>query len=450
MTTAAEVSVPNPRFPGVEARHARDCPATGWNMDRCTCSPTYRGTAWSRKDGRLLKSPPFASATAAKNWAQDAKVDLRRGVRRAPAPMTVGQLAEAWLEQLDGGLVRTRSGRPYKPSTRIGYRQVIEDWIVPELGQYRLAELDHDVVQEMIERMLSGEADDRQRKKAASTVRNAITALRAMWRHPSARRAQPGNPMNGLALPASTKGRDRYATPGEAATLLAVLPRADKAIWGTALYAGLRRGELMGLRTSDVDVATGLIRVEQAYDARSKKIIPPKSYAGRRKVPIAGLLRSPLVDARARASERGLELVFGRKSGQPFSYNGILDRAKRIWNIHGLEPIGLHECRHTFASLMIAAMSDAGRFNPKVLQTLMGHASITETYDRYGHLMPGSENEAAGMLDRYLAAAADAVRATGETAARGKSAGKTLAVREGLERSPAGGGHDQLSFDRAP
>ena len=192
----------------------------------------------------------------------------------------------------------------------------------------------------------------------------------------------------------------RYATPGEAATLLAVLPRADKAIWGTALYAGLRRGELMGLRTSDVDVATGLIRVEQAYDARSKKIIPPKSYAGRRKVPIAGLLRSPLVDARARASERGLELVFGRKSGQPFSYDGILDRAKRIWNLHGLEPIGLHECRHTFASLTIAAMSDAGRFNPKVLQPLMGHASITETYDRYGHLMPGSENEAAGMLDR--------------------------------------------------
>jgi hypothetical protein len=73
---------------------------------------------------------------------------------------------------------------------------------------------------------------------------------------------------------------------------------------------------------------------------------------------------------------------------------------------------------------MIAAMSEAGRFNPKVLQTLMGHASITETYDRYGHLMPGSENEAAGMLDRYLAAAADAVRATGETGARGKSAGK--------------------------
>ena len=177
--------------------------------------------------------------------------------------------------------------------------------------------------------------------------------------------------------------------------------------------------------------------------------MPPKSYAGRRKVPIAGLLRDQLIDARARSFERGLDLVFGRDDGQPFSYNGLLDRAKRIWDLHGVEPIGLHECRHTFASLMIAAMGDAGRFNPKVLQTLMGHASITETYDRYGHLMPGSETEAAGLVDRDLAAAADAVRAAGETTRRGK-------VREnfgGAGRSPAvqaADGQDQLRFDPVP
>ena len=96
---------------------------------------------------------------------------------------------------------------------------------------------------------------------------------------------------------------------------------------------------------------------------------------------------------------------------------------------------------------MIAAMSDAGQFNPKVLQTLMGHASITETYDRYGHLMPGSENEAAGMLDRYLAAAADAVRATGRNGQPREKCGKNFG---GAGRSRADGGHGQLSFDRGP
>ena len=72
---------------------------------------------------------------------------------------------------------------------------------------------------------------------------------------------------------------------------------------------------------------------------------------------------------------------------------------------------------------MVSAMSAAGKFNAKVLQTLMGHSSITVTFDRYGHLMPGSETEAAGLLDRYLEAAAAAVRGADGTA-RGKSAGK--------------------------
>jgi integrase len=63
-----------------------------------------------------------------------------------------------------------------------------------------------------------------------------------------------------------------------------------------------------------------------------------------------------------------------------------------------LEPIGLHECRHTFASLMIAA-----GVNAKALSTYLGHASISITLDRYGHLMPGNEDEAAGLLDAYLA-----------------------------------------------
>jgi integrase len=62
-----------------------------------------------------------------------------------------------------------------------------------------------------------------------------------------------------------------------------------------------------------------------------------------------------------------------------------------------LKPIGLHEARHSFASLMIAAGVDA-----KALSTYMGHSSITITLDRYGPLMPGNESEAASLLDAYL------------------------------------------------
>ncbi len=63
-----------------------------------------------------------------------------------------------------------------------------------------------------------------------------------------------------------------------------------------------------------------------------------------------------------------------------------------------MEPITLHECRHTFASLMIAAGE-----NPKAIQTFMGHATIQMTFDRYGHLMPGSRDQARARMDEYLA-----------------------------------------------
>ena len=62
-----------------------------------------------------------------------------------------------------------------------------------------------------------------------------------------------------------------------------------------------------------------------------------------------------------------------------------------------IAPIGLHECRHTFASLMIAA-----GVNAKAPSTYMGHSSITITLDRYGHPMPGNETDAAALLDAYL------------------------------------------------
>ena len=64
-------------------------------------------------------------------------------------------------------------------------------------------------------------------------------------------------------------------------------------------------------------------------------------------------------------------------------------RAHTAWRTAGLTPIGLHECRHTYAAFMIAA-----GVNAKALSTYMGHSSITITFDRYGHLMPGSEEEA--------------------------------------------------------
>ncbi len=92
--------------------------------------------------------------------------------------------------------------------------------------------------------------------------------------------------------------------------------------------------------------------------------------------------------------------MFGSSRERPFTPSAVARRALTDWRRAGLAPIGLHEARHTFASLAIAA-----GVNPKALSVYMGHASVTITLDRYGHLFPGNEDEAAGLLDAYLEAA---------------------------------------------
>jgi integrase len=71
------------------------------------------------------------------------------------------------------------------------------------------------------------------------------------------------NPTTGLEIPAARRGRDRIAPPEECAELLGALPQGERALWATAMFGGLRRGELMALRIEDVDLAAGVIHVRR-------------------------------------------------------------------------------------------------------------------------------------------------------------------------------------------
>nr|MBA2420833.1 site-specific integrase [Thermoleophilaceae bacterium] len=124
--------------------------------------------------------------------------------------------------------------------------------------------------------------------------------------------------------------------------------------------------------------------------------ITPKSAAGTRTVPMPEALRVHL-DAHRPDDAAPHALVFGRSPERPFAADTPSQRARRAWKAAGLDPLTLHDCRHTYASLMI----DAGA-NPKTLSTYMGHANIATTMDRYGHLLPGNEAEAARKFDDYL------------------------------------------------
>lgn len=373
---------------GIRVRHARSCPAARSPEARCRCRPGYEAAVYSAKDGKKIRKT-LPTLAAARGWRHDAATSIRKGTMRAPTQTTLRGAWQAWLEGAQDGTIRTRSGDPYKPSVIRSYAQAMELRILDDFGAAKLGDIGRVDVQDMADRLLAKGLDP-------STVRNALMPLRALYRRALARGEVALNPTSGVELPAVRGTRDRIASPTEAAALVEALPESDQALWATALYAGLRRGELMALRWEDVDFDAGLIRVERSYDPTSGETVAPKSQAGIRCVPIAAVLRGHLLTHKLRC-EWGNGLVFGRTVGTPRSDGSIRKRAARAWRHARLNAIGLHEARHTFASLMIAA-----GVNAKALSTYMGHSSVSITLDRYGHLMPGNESEAAALLDAYL------------------------------------------------
>jgi len=375
---------------GIRTRHGRSCRSR--EGGRCNCSPSYEAWVYSKRDGKKIRKT-FPDLASAKGWRSDAEGAVRRRTLRAPTKTTVAEAAEVWLQGARVGTVRNRSGDRYKPSALRGYERSLRLRVKPELGHARLAAVTRGDVQGLVDKLL-GEGLD------PSTIRNTLNPLQAIYRRALTREQVAVNPTVGLEIPASRGRRDRIAEPVEGAALIESLPAGDRALWATAMYAGLRRGELRGLRWTDIDLEGGVIRVEHGWDDSDGEI-QVKTRSGRRSVPILSRLRRELVAHKLLTGRDGDALVFGTTSSVPFEPSTVRRRALAAWEpAEGermLEPIGLHEARHTFASLLIAA-----GVNAKALSSDMGHASVTITYDRYGHLMPGNEEEAASLADAYL------------------------------------------------
>jgi integrase len=175
-------------------------------------------------------------------------------------------------------------------------------------------------MQDLVDRMLAKGLDP-------STIRNTLMPLRAVFRRAV---GEVGvNPTSAVERPAVRGRRDRIATAEEAEMLISALEQRDRALWATACYGGLRRGELAALRVEDVDLAAGRIRVERSWDVQEGPV-EPKSRAGRRTVPIPAVLRDYL-DEHLLSLGRDHGLVFGRTADTAFDPPTVDARAKSAW-----------------------------------------------------------------------------------------------------------------------
>ncbi len=183
-----------------------------------------------------------------------------------------------------------------------------------------------------------------------------------------------------------------------------------KVLWLFLILTGVRRGEALGLRWSDIDWDAKVARIQQTWikGLDGPTTSKPKTKRSQRAVALsAGLLELLQDHHQAQLIQQqhagdlwqNHELVFCREDGSPFYPDGISKRFKRILHAAGLpESTTLHDLRHTHATLLLGE-----GIHPKVVSERLGHSTVAITLDLYSHMVPGLQEEAASRADAALA-----------------------------------------------
>ncbi|WP_433433060.1 tyrosine-type recombinase/integrase [Nonomuraea sp. CA-141351] len=343
----------------------------------------------------------------------------------AGAGCTVGEWLARWLASKDA----------LRPSTRQGYATHIRLYLIPQLGRILLHQLSSRDANGLLAALASRPSPTGRRLSPATVVRihaTLRTALNAAVRA----RLIPVNPANGAELPHPrrphpvvwTAGRTaRWRQSGErpavavwteqqlAAFLAGVTQDRMYAAWWLAALRGLRRGELAGLRWTDVDLQAAELTVTQQRVHADGQVVagPPKSSASCRVVALDEETVRVLIRHRERQEELSATAgarwwnsgyVFTTAEGAPLRPDYLTGRFRRLVAASGQPPIRLHDLRHGAATLALAAHTDL-----KVVQAMLGHASIVLTADTYVSVLPEVAHEAAWETARLVLSAASAL-----------------------------------------
>jgi integrase len=373
---------------GISKIHSRGCSGEG----RCKCKPTFQAHVYLGGDEGLWRKH-FTTKRDAEIWRGEQRGAAEAGTAKKPSKITFNEAADALLAGMRDGTIESRSGHVYRASTIRRYELALTKHLRPKIGRLKLSQIDRRRVKLLV-------ADwKRQGMTEPSSIRNNLDPLRVVIREALEDETLTVDPMNKMKLPQGGGRRERVADRPEAEALLRALPASERALWATAFYGTLRRGELRALRWGDVDFDAGVIRVSRGWDDEEGEQAP-KSAAGCRDVPLAGILRKLLVAHKLASGRSGEDLVFGRTATLPFTASTVGIRAQKAWKAAGLQPITLHEARHSAASYLI----EAG-LNDLELTAMVGHSDPRTTKIIYGHRFDDSGVKVAAKLDRYLEAA---------------------------------------------
>jgi integrase len=309
--------------------------------------------------------------------AEDARGEvmrrMRRGERVAPSRATLADVAAEWFA----------AQAQLRPRTREKYEGAIRVHINPRIGHVRISAVAEEHVLHVIGDMQAGGS-------APWTIRGVLTPLGRILGYAVRRGLLASNPMQRLERgerPAVGRREQRVLERTEiSAILLAANPKFRPLI-ATAIFSGLRLGELLGLAWRDIDFDAGYIRVRKQLDRDGQRVVPKTPQAVREVVMMPALGRV-LREHRLRSPySSDNDCVFASERGTPLNYRNVERRgldaaaARAALNGPGRQKLRLHDARHTFASLMIAEGLDV-----VTVSRQLGHASPDITLKVYANL----------------------------------------------------------------
>jgi integrase len=344
----------------------------------------------------------FKTKKAAHAHLNEIMGSVQDGAWNPDRPITVRQLLE------DHWLPAQRS-RELRPATVEQYRNVVDAWIVPNIGGVRAAALTPAIVNEMTDTLRTATSSTGRQGLSPRSAQLSVGVLKAACVWAVANGLLGRNPIAGINRPRSSSTVMQAWTADQAAAFLQYV-KDDRLAWAWSLFLtrGLRRGEVCGLRWTDVDLEAGTVRINRTRVTVNGKPVDsvPKTAAGRRSIPLdPGLVailqahscRQAAEKLAAGAAYQDGGWLLSDELGRPVHPETLSGWFEERVAAAGLPRIRLHDTRHTAASLMLATGQPV-----KVVSEMLGHSSPTITLSIYAHVLPGMAEAAGAALSALV------------------------------------------------
>lgn len=305
----------------------------------------------------------------------------------------VGQWLDTWMENY--AMLQVR------PSSHKTYQGFIENHIKPTLGDIPLEKLTAMDLQRLYKYLLESgrvectESRNKPKGLSVKTVRNINQMISSALNCAVEQHLILSNPTKGCVLPKLEKKEMKILPPESLGTFFKEARRSGVfELYYIDLATGFRRGELLGLKWTDIDLNKGIIHVRRQILRQNGKVVeaPLKTKNSYRNIAIG----SDTIEV-LKSMKQTSKYVFPSRNGGPMSPDSVLHMLQRVLKRAGLERIRFHDLRHTFSVLALQNGVDV-----KTLSSMLGHYSAAFTLDTYAHVTTSMQKQAANAVGSFL------------------------------------------------